>query len=171
MRRLYDDRDTLATAEILSLADAELPEQWLAERLSFNAVHEDSKARAGWREKDFGSDHPASPLLAAIGVLRRQRLAVLTPREALFAVMALADLGRVMARWSGSAEAARSRLANLDALLEMAKTYEDERVARDAPGSIGDSTSSSLRSKIGPLSRPSAMPSGWIARIWAVAAS
>lgn len=138
LRRLYDDRDTLATAEILSLAEAELPEQWLAERLRFNDVHEDSKARAGWREKDFGPDHPASPLLAAIGGVRRQRLAVLTPREALFAVMALADLGRVMARWSGSAEAARSRLANLDALLEMAKTYEDERVARDAPGSIGD---------------------------------
>ncbi|WP_052378928.1 UvrD-helicase domain-containing protein [Polycyclovorans algicola] len=138
LRRLYDDRDTLATAEILSLAEVELPEQWLTERLRFNAIHEDSKARAGWREQDHGPDHPASPLLAAIGQLRRQRLSVLTPREALFAVMALADLGRVMARWSSCAEALRSRLANLDALLEMAKTYEDERVARDAPGSIGD---------------------------------
>ena len=47
LRRLNDPRDTVASAEILTLADCEDPESWLADRLRYLGAGGDS---ARWRE-------------------------------------------------------------------------------------------------------------------------
>src|SRR3546814_16773962 len=65
LRRLHDPGDTIATAEILSLADCAAPEQWLADRLEHLAQN---LPKAEWREVGEG----AHPLLARVAVLRQE---------------------------------------------------------------------------------------------------
>lgn len=128
LRRLNDPSDTVATAEILSLADGLEPEVWLTERLQYLKA---GGAPAEWREQ--GAD--AHPLIVAIAALREQ-LPLLTPREALERVVGQCDLaGRVVAWCREEAEASK-RLANLDALLGLAAKYEDACRATGRPGSL-----------------------------------
>jgi ATP-dependent exoDNAse (exonuclease V) beta subunit len=125
LRRLNDPNDTIATAEIISLADSEEPEVWLADRL---AHMERGEKRALWRE----SGENPHPLVARIAALRAE-LPVLAPREALLRVIAAGDLSRLVIGWQQDAALARTRLANLEALLEMAAQYEDNcRATRQA---------------------------------------
>src|SRR5690606_31188311 len=66
LRRLNDPADTLATAEIVSLADSLEPEVWLADRLRYLAQGGNVDL---WCEQGVGG-HPAHPLLEAIAALR-----------------------------------------------------------------------------------------------------
>lgn len=117
LRRLNDTGDTVATAEILSLADSTDPEDWLADRLAYIASGADKKR---WREEGEN----AHPLIAKIAALRSQ-LPLLAPREALRKVIAEGNLSRVVLRWRQDPAIARLRLANLEALLALADKYED----------------------------------------------
>jgi ATP-dependent exoDNAse (exonuclease V) beta subunit len=128
LRRLIDAQDTVATAEILSLADCQAPETWLEDRLRYLQA---GGSPAEWREA--GAE--AHPLLARIAQLRGQ-LPVLAPREALELVIAHADLARLVLQWSRSDEIARSRLANLDALIDLAGSYEDDCRSTRAPATV-----------------------------------
>lgn len=120
LRRLNDSGDTLATAEIVSLADCEEPELWVADRLRYLA----SGAEADlWREQSV-EGHPAHPLLKVIASLRAS-LPLLTPREALVTLIANCALAEKVIRWSADTDQARMRLANLDALVALAMQYED----------------------------------------------
>src|ERR1019366_4581691 len=66
LRRLNDERDTIATAEIVSLAECEDPDVWLAERLAWL----DSEAPpTSWREQG----DVIHPMFRAIQALREQR--------------------------------------------------------------------------------------------------
>jgi ATP-dependent exoDNAse (exonuclease V) beta subunit len=125
LRRLNDENDTIATAEIVSLAECEDPQVWLTERLAWL----DSGApRATWRE----ADDAAHPIFRAIKILREQR-SQLSPREAVHLVLARCHLGRCVLQWQQSPERARLRLANLDRLGELAGEYEDAcRSTREA---------------------------------------
>lgn len=135
LRRLYDPRDTLATAEIFSLAACEPAEQWLARRLEWlQQTREKPELGHRWGELDQPGQ-PAHPLLVSIAAMR-PKLDALTPREALSNLMAVGDLGKVVTGWSPNPDQASARLANLDVLLELAGRYEDECTQRDAPGSI-----------------------------------
>lgn len=120
LRRLNDPANTLATAEIISLTETCGPETWVAERLHYlNAGHPEAQ----WREQDF-EGYPAHPLVAAISQLRKD-LPLLTPAEALQRLIAEYDLPSHITGWSTSPALAQKRLANLDALVELAQQYED----------------------------------------------
>lgn len=120
LRRLNDRTDTIATAEILSLADSEEPESWVADRLHHLAA---GGRKDEWLEHD-SDRRPAHPLVARLAGMR-QRLYLLSPVEALRMVITECDLPAIVLRWRPEAEIARQRLANLDALLRLAAQYEE----------------------------------------------
>jgi ATP-dependent exoDNAse (exonuclease V) beta subunit len=116
LRRVGDKSDTLATAEIISLADCAEPEEWLANRLHYLQQELEPKA---WLE-----DGPeAHSLLVRIATLR-DRLDVLTPHEMLRLLVTECDLPALVMQWSGNAEMARLRLAILEALINLAEQYQ-----------------------------------------------
>lgn len=117
LRRLNDTGDTIATAEILSLADCAAPEVWLTDRLRYLAA---GGEKTLWKETGEG----AHALLLTIAELRAS-LPLLAPREALQTVMIRCDLFKRVLQWQSDASRTRQRLANLEALLEMAERYED----------------------------------------------
>lgn len=120
LRRLNDPGDTIATAEVVSLADCAEPETWVADRLRYLSAG--AKADA-WMEEDAG-EHKANPLVARIAALRKS-LPLFAPREAVQTIIAACNLPSVIVRWSPDAERTRQRLANLEALVELAGRYED----------------------------------------------
>lgn len=125
LRRLNDERDTIATAEIVSLAECEDPEHWLAERLVWLDAGQPAST---WRET--GAD--VQPLFRAIQSLREQRSHV-SPQEAVQLLLTRCKLTRCVLQWQRSPERARLRLANLQRLIELAAEYEDDcRATREA---------------------------------------
>jgi ATP-dependent exoDNAse (exonuclease V) beta subunit len=123
LRRLNDPYDTLATAEIVSLADCDEPEQWLADRMAWlESGSPVAEWKEGTREGDVAAPHP---ILAAIKALRAQGT-LLTPREAVELVLTRCGIARRVVQWQQDADSARLRLANLDRLAELSAEYEDE---------------------------------------------
>ncbi len=131
LRRLNDPNDTVATAEIISLADCADPETWVADRLRYLAGGGDP---ARWKEEGT-EEQPPHPVLAKIASLRAQ-LPLLAPREALQVVIDECDLPGIVLHWSANPDGARKRLANLEALLAAAGTYEDECRGEQVAGSL-----------------------------------
>jgi len=121
LRRLNDPHDTLATAEIVSLADCTEPEQWLADRLAWI---ESGAPHAQWREEPV-EGAAAHPVLGTLKVLRGQGT-LLTPREAVELVLARCAIARRVVQWQQDAGQARRRLANIDRLVTLAVDYEDQ---------------------------------------------
>lgn len=119
LRRLNDRADTIASAEIISLADCEEPEVWLQDRLRYMSAHPDGQGM-DWRET---GENP-HPILAAIPGLRKN-LPVLSPREALETVIIECGLPGIVMKWQRNPDQARTRLANLQALVGMAEQYEE----------------------------------------------
>ena len=120
LRRLNDPGDTVATAEIVSLSDGLAPETWVTDRLKYLAQGGDADL---WLEV-AGEGHPSHPLLETIARLRAT-LPVLAPHEALANVIAACGVSEKVVRWSADADRARVRLANIEALLDLAEQYED----------------------------------------------
>lgn len=117
LRRLNDAGDTIATAEILSLAECQEPAIWLSDRLKHLAAGGNA---ASWAEDDPG----ANPLLARLASLRSQ-LPLLSPREALQLVIIECELPSRVLSWCADESSARVRLANLEQLVRLAADYED----------------------------------------------
>lgn len=117
LRRLNDPSDTVASAEIMALGDGVEPETWLLDRLQHLQA---GRERDTWRE----TGETAHPILATLLQMRAE-LSLLAPREALQQVMTRCDLPSRVLRWKQDAEVARTRLSNLEALLELAVQYED----------------------------------------------
>jgi ATP-dependent helicase/nuclease subunit A len=133
IRRLNDDGDTLATAEIVSLADCAEPETWIVDRLEWLAAGE---AHGEWKERAIAGHEP-QVILETLRSLRDQA-AVLTPREAVELVIARCGLARRVVQWQQGADRARVRLANLDRVIGLAQQYEDECISgRDAASLSG----------------------------------
>jgi ATP-dependent exoDNAse (exonuclease V) beta subunit len=136
LRRLADARDTLASAEIRTLARSESPEQWLPERLAFIANDAEDAPRP-WEWGETGED--AWPELAAIAEVRAAR-SLMTPREALEAALVKGRVREAAIGWGPTADRTRHRLRNIDLLLNYAAEYEDQcnqqNVAATVPGLI-----------------------------------
>ncbi len=128
LRRLNDPRDTLATAEIVSLAESSEPESWLVDRLRFLERGGDS---ARWLEEGEGKH----PLLARIAELR-SLAPVLSPYAAMELVIAQCDIAGRVLRWRQDELIGRVRLANLQAVLGLARAYEDVCLARREPATV-----------------------------------
>lgn len=131
LRRLNDDTDTLATAEIVSLADCAEPETWLQDRLVYLASAEKSWK---WLE-DAASGGATHPVVVAIAGFRK-RADVLSPSEAVRLVIAGCGLPRRVVQWQQDADAARRRLANLEELAQLAVAYEDECATGHIAGTL-----------------------------------
>ena len=113
LRRLNDPADTLATAEIMSLADCREPEEWLAERLQWLA---DGGDRYSWGE----GTHPVVTRLAEL----RNDSVLRSPVEIVARVLNDVGARRIAATWGRDAIKAEQRQRNLDAFLELAVQYE-----------------------------------------------
>ena len=120
LRRLNDPGDTIATAEIISLVDCAEPETWVADRLRYLKTGNHKNL---WMEEPI-ADHAAHPVLEKIAQLR-STLPVLAPREALGNVIAACQIPKVTLQWSNTPDLARVRLANIEALLNLADQYEN----------------------------------------------
>lgn len=131
LRRLVDEYDTLATAEIVSLADCAEPEAWIAERLAWL---EQGLPPQEWKvvAKDGFAAHP---ILATLAGLTGQ-VSVLSPREAVEAVITRCGLATRVLQWQRDEGRARLRLANLDRLLELAAEYESEMRTGHGPATL-----------------------------------
>jgi len=128
LRRLNDPGDTVASAEILSLADCEEPEAWLSDRLQYL---ENGGDKGRWRV----SGKEGHPILTRIAELRAQA-PLLSPSAAMELVITQCDLAGRVLRWRRDELVARVRLANLDALRLMAQSYEEACLARREPATL-----------------------------------
>lgn len=132
LRRLNDRRDSLASAEIVSLTECYEPEVWLADRLSYLQIIKAEGSKDYWREE--GPE--ASPVLARLAALRQSDLGRMTPTEALRRVIVECDLGRFLLQWSKDKSRADVQLANLQTLRELAEDYEKRCHARRCAATI-----------------------------------
>lgn len=104
-------------------------EEWLADRLRF--ISEEGAVSHQWRTTGAS----AHPLLARLEALR-PKLSTLTPKEALRLAKAESHVARVASQWSSSPQQARTRIANVEALVELATAYEDECEAAKRPATV-----------------------------------
>lgn len=129
LRRMNDPTDTVATALVLTLADGTPIETWLADRLQYLAT--DGVRSHEWLTKGDS----AHPLLARLEELRPALMA-LTPQEVLRLAAAESQVVRLVGQWSTSPHESRNRLSNVEALVELGKTFEDECIAAKRPATV-----------------------------------
>ncbi|WP_368643490.1 UvrD-helicase domain-containing protein [Castellaniella ginsengisoli] len=129
LRRMNNPTDTVATALVLTLADGTPVEAWLADRLQYLAT--DGAKSHEWMTKGDS----AHPLLARLEELR-PTLTALTPQEALRLATAESQVVRLVGQWSTSPHESHNRLSNVEALVELGKTFEDECVAAKRPATV-----------------------------------
>jgi ATP-dependent exoDNAse (exonuclease V) beta subunit len=113
LRRLNDTTDTLATAEIIAMAECVEPEVWLAERLQWLVREDDGYA---WAE----TTHPIIAKLAKL----RDEIGTQSPVEVVARVLNYVGIREVVTAWGPNAIKAMQRQRNLDALLNLAVEYE-----------------------------------------------
>ncbi len=127
LRRVADQADTLATAEILALADCAEAEDWLPHRLAWLAADAENEDIA-WRE----DDHPIVRRLAEL----RADSPLRSPVEIVARVLNEVDIRRIVAAWGPDDVRAAQRQKNLDALLNLAVEYEKHAAAHHDPGTL-----------------------------------
>ena len=103
--------------------------EWLQDRLAY--LQQDGKPHL-WKVEGDG----ANPLLTRLEQLR-PRLRALTPSEALRLAKAESHVAQLASQWSSTAQEAATRIANVEALLAMASTYETECGSARRPATVG----------------------------------
>jgi ATP-dependent helicase/nuclease subunit A len=122
MRRLIDPNDSLASAEILSLALGQNASAWLEDRLQ--AVTDDNTRE--WNRS-------AHPILEKLDAARTD-IQVLSPKEALLLAMQAADIQQIIVGWDESNKLTDHRLANLARLCDLVADYESRCKANHLAG-------------------------------------
>ena len=115
LRWLNDHRDSVATAEILSLETCRAIEDWLEDRLAWLK----EKPSGHW-----GIDGGLKSRVISGMTSLRDRMSLLTPAELLDAVLIHGDISGIASQWG--AECAANRRSNLEALRGLAAEYESE---------------------------------------------
>jgi len=118
LRRLIDPADTLATAELYSLATCSEPEVWLQNRLDDLESGNDPDR---WLEEGKN----AHPVLREIALLRDRSL-VFSPSDVVKALVSATGAARYLLAWCRDVDMARMRLSNMQSLLQLAGEYEEE---------------------------------------------
>ena len=129
LRRINDPTDTVATALVITLADSTPIETWLADRLQHLATDEAKPYE--W----LTTGDSAHELIARLEKLR-PTLTALTPLEVLRLAAAESQVARLAGQWSTSPHESRNRMSNVEALVELGKTFEDECVAAKRPATV-----------------------------------
>ena len=129
LRRMNDPTDTVATALVITLADSTPIETWLADRLQHLATDEAKPYE--W----LTTGDSAHELIARLEKLR-PTLTALTPLEVLRLAAAESQVARLAGQWSTSPHESRNRMSNVEALVELGKTFEDECVAAKRPATV-----------------------------------
>lgn len=129
LRRLQDSGDTVASALIVGLSEGADTAEWLRNRIDYLAT--DGKSHL-WRVD--GAD--AHSLLARLAALRSQ-MKTLTPSEAMRLAKAESHVAELASRWSTNSKDVGMRLANVEALVAMAKAYEDKCASSRKPATVG----------------------------------
>lgn len=129
LRRMHDVSDTVASALVLTLVEATPVATWLADRLDY--LEQADVIAHEW--KTIGDS--AHPLLVRLEGLRPS-FSSLTPLEALRLSAAESHVAQLVAQWSSSPHEAHNRLANVEALVELGRNYEDECVAAKRPATV-----------------------------------
>lgn len=129
LRRLQDPMDTVASALIVSLSNGLDHAEWLNDRLKFLAAE-------GKPHQWQATGETAHAVLGRLEELR-PRLRALTPSEALRLAKAESHIAELASRWSSSAQEAGMRIANVEALVELAGSYENECVSARRPATVG----------------------------------
>jgi ATP-dependent helicase/nuclease subunit A len=114
LRRLIDQFDTLASAEIISLTKSDEPEVWLKDRLAYLSGNNPSEE---WGESD-------NSLLSALKTLRKSS-SVLSPIETVQQIIINLNIRSIVSRWGPTSQVTMQRLNNLDQLLESVIEYEN----------------------------------------------
>lgn len=129
LRRLASSQDTLASAEIRSLSQGELPETWISDRLQYLQTESHSTA---WGEAEIDA-------LQALAN-ERERLLLLTPTEAFEQALLVTNTRKTLVSWCKTPLEAELRLKNLDSLLGFSQQYLEfcltQNIAATVPGLI-----------------------------------
>ncbi len=130
LRRLLDPSDTLATAELYSLATCSEPEEWIQSRL--DCLKSSSEPDLWLEEGD--EFHPALREIAAL----RDKSMLMSPHKALEALTSMTGSVRYVLAWCRNGDEATMRLRNIQAVVELAQDYEEECTSRGvSPGVRG----------------------------------
>ncbi len=125
IRYLVDPRDSLATAEIISLTQGDTPETWLQSRLEYIENIKNSGAKEGKYvapQTQWGDDIPLLKTLAE----QRTRVQYLTPLEVMAQAIHSADIRTIILGWQKNTQQAKQRLLNIEQCLCFAESYEGQ---------------------------------------------
>ena len=136
LRRLNDPMDSYATAEIVSLSDSEEPESWLSDRLDWlQTLEVDGQATVDneWQtQEDDEANAEPNPdwkeethrIVRRLAEIRTPNL-LRSPVEIVAYVINEVGVRYAVAAWGPTLSHTEQRQANLDALLNLATSYED----------------------------------------------
>jgi ATP-dependent helicase/nuclease subunit A len=124
LRRLADPGDSLASAEIVSLAAGRDAESWLPDRI--NAI--EAGTASDW-------DNQAHPMLSNLSNIRAE-IGILSPSEALSLAIQAADIHRIIIRWGEAKRLTEHRLANIKRLKSLADDYTEHCRTHHLAGTV-----------------------------------
>lgn len=114
IRRLIDENDTLASAEIISLSESAEPEIWLQDRLSYL---NENNVSAQWGESQ-------NILLSQLKEMRNS-IHLYTPSEIVQHIVIGFNIRSIVNQWGSDQQQSLQRLNNLDTLMASVKEYEN----------------------------------------------
>lgn len=129
IRRLIDDQDTLAIAEILSLSESLEPEVWLQDRLDFldsitvgNKTSKPKKSKGSkWANDSSWAED--SPIISQLNQIK-ETIKLYTPVEIVEHIIIDLHLRSIINQWGPDQQCCLQRLNNLDALISLSQDYE-----------------------------------------------
>lgn len=124
LRRLIDPNNSLASAEIISLASGLNASHWLDDRI--NSVI--SEEASDWNKN-------AHPILTKLENARSD-VPLLSPKEALMLAIQAADIQQIVVSWSENKRLTEHRLANLAKLCDFVDDYEDHCKSHHLAGTV-----------------------------------